>query len=182
MGTINIKQIIKEELNNINKILNLFNSTDLNKYGSIHDYLKYLDTIFSNSKIKNIVYHGVMNQLAPKDGVFKGYITYFSDNEEYAKTFGFPINRKIIIAKINIQRLYYSPSELADVPEEIHNTDQYTNPRIIKKQMNNFDSVIGIDAGQTNGKTIAVFDPKQIHILGSKQDIEFFKKYMNNEY
>ena len=68
----------------------------------------------------------------PKDNKFKGYVTYFSTNKKYAETFGFPINRKIIQAIINVINPYIAPSELADVPEEIHNTDQFTNPRIIK--------------------------------------------------
>ena len=33
--------------------------------------------------------------------------------------------------------------ELADVPEEIHDKDEYTNPRIIKATTKGFDSVIG---------------------------------------
>jgi hypothetical protein len=161
-------------------INNIFDSNqELSNIGTPERYAKYLNTIFPNSKVKDIVYHGAMEQLLPKDGKFKGYITYFTDVKNYAETVGFPVNRKTISAIINIKNPFYAHSELADVPEEVHLTDEYTNPRIIKKNTKGYDSVIGIDAGQKEGKTIAVFEPEQIHILGSKQDIDGFKKYVN---
>jgi len=164
----------------INAISDLFKSNpELASVGTPEQYVEYLNTIFPNSKVKDIVYHGAMEQMLPKDGKFKGYITYFTDIKNYAETVGFPINRKTILALINIKSPYISQSELADVPEEIHLTDEYTNPRIIKRNTKGYDSVIGIDAGQKEGKTFAIFEPEQIHMLGTKQDIEGFKKFTN---
>ena len=120
-----------------------------------------------------------MEHLLPKDGKFKGYVTYFTDFKKYAEKVGLPINRKIVSAIVNIKKPFNSKSELADVPLEVHVTDKFTNPRIIKSNASGYDSVIGIDAGQKEGKTIAVFEPEQIHILGNKQDIEGFKKFVN---
>jgi hypothetical protein len=145
--------------------------------GTPEQYSQYVASIFPNSKVKGIVYHGTMEQLSPKDGRFKGYVTYFTDSKNYVETFGFPVNRKIIAAVINVKSPYYAPSEIADVPEEIHNTDEFTNPRIIKHNNPQFDSVVGVDAGQKEGITVAVFYPEQIHILGSRQDIEGFKNF-----
>ena len=161
-----------------NAIKQLFkDNSELEYIGAPEQYGEYLKTIFPDSKVKDIVYHGAMEQLLPKDDKFKGYITYFTDSKNYAETVGFPVNRKTISAIINIKNPFYAPSELADVPEEIHLTDKYANSRIIKRNTKGYDSVIGVDAGQKEGKTFAVFEPEQIHILGSKQDIEGFKKY-----
>jgi hypothetical protein len=158
----------------------LFKSNkELVSTGSPEEYSKYLDTIFPQSIVRDIVYHGTMESLLPKEDGFKGYVTYFSTDKNYASTFGFPVNRKIVVAIINVRNPYEAPSELADVPEEIHNTDKYTNPRIVKRSGTKYDSVVGTDAGQREGKTIGVFTPEQIHILGSKKDIEGFRKYMN---
>ena len=168
--------------NKLNSIVEIFNKyPELSKIGTYQEYSEYLDTIFPNSKIKDIVYHGTMEQLLPKDGNFKGYITYFTTDKKYAETFGVPVNRKVVEAVLDIKDPYNSTSELADVPEEIHDKDEYTNPRIIKATTKGFDSVIGVDAGQEEGKTIAVFNPEQIHILGSKQDIEGFKKFTKRQ-
>ena len=61
----------------------------------------------------------------------------------------------------------------------MHNTNKFTNPRIIKSKKLGYDSIIGVDAGQKEGGTIAIFEPEQIHILGSKQDIEGFKEFVD---
>lgn len=160
-------------------VAEVFNgSKELSDIGNLDQYNAYINTIFPDSKVKDIMYHGAMEHLLPADGKFKGYVTYFTTAKSYAETFGFPINRKVISAVVNVQKPYNSPSELADVPEEIHNTDEYTNPRIIKAQGGNYDAVTGIDAGQKEGSTVAVFEPEQIVILGSKQDQEGFKKYV----
>lgn len=155
--------------------------TPKQKEQAIQQYSQYLNSIFPDSKVKDIVYHGAMENLLPQDGKFKGYVTYFTDTKRYAETFGFPINRKVVSAVIDIKSPYNAPSELADVPEEVHLTDQYTNPRIIKANAEEFDSVIGIDAGQEEGRTIAVFEPEQIHILGTQKDINDFKDFLNDE-
>jgi len=146
--------------------------------GTIDQYMDYLGTIFPSSKIKDIMYHGATEQRLPKDGKFKGYVTYFTDNKNYAQTFGFSVNRKIIMAVLDVNKPYMAPSELADVPEEIHNTDVMTNPRIIKRGKSDHDAVIGKDAGQKEGYTVAVFEPDQIHVLGTPKDLEGFRSYV----
>ena len=142
-------------------------------------YSQYLDSIFPNSKVKDIVYHGAMESQLPKDGKFKGYVTYFTDVKNYAETVGFPINRKVIQAIINIKAPYNAVSDLADVPQFVHDSDEFTNPRIIKANSTDFDSVIGTDVGQKEGRTIAVFEPEQIHILGNAEDVKGFAKFVN---
>jgi len=182
----NLKQGIADLNENPNTKLGvqeLFDSNpELANIGTQEEYFQYLNSIFPDSKVKDIVYHGAMEQLLPKDGKFKGYVTYFSTIKKYSETFGFPVNRKVVQAVVNIKNPYNAPSELADVPEEIHNTDEFTNPRIIKSKKLGYDSVIGVDAGQKEGGTIAIFEPKQIHILGSKQDIEGFKEFTRGQY
>lgn len=174
-----LKQLLLEEKtqSQINDIFEIY--PELKTIGTPQQYSQYLNTIFPNSKIKNIVYHGTMEHLVPTDGKFKGYVTYFTDVKNYAQTVGANVNKKIVSAVIDIKNPYIAPSEIADVPKEIHDTDEYTNPRIIKSSNNKYDSVIGIDAGQKEGRTIAVFEPEQIHVLGSKYDIEQFKKFVS---
>ena len=111
----------------------------------------------------------------------KGFVTYFSTDQDYANTFGFPVDREVYMAKINVKRPYKAHAPIADVPKEVHDSDEYVNPRIVKSTNKSYDSVIGKDAGQDSGDTIAVFDESQIHILGSKKDIEGFKKYKSTK-
>jgi hypothetical protein len=175
-----ISKIPTSKVINTNKYLSDLFITPEQKQQALQLYSQYLDTIFPDSQVKDVVYHGAMEQLLPKDGKFKGYVTYFSTTKKYSETFGFPINRKVIQAVVNIANPYNAPSELADVPEEIHNTDEFTNPRIIKSKKLGYDSVIGVDAGQKEGGTIAIFEPEQIHVLGTKQDIEGFNQFVQS--
>jgi hypothetical protein len=151
---------------------------ELKGIGSKEEYEKYLSTIFPDSQVKEVVYHGTMKGSKMKEEGAKGFVTYFSTDHEYANTFGFPVNREVYMAKVNVKNPYKAHAPLADVPKEVHDSDEYVNPRIVKNTNSSFDSVIGVDAGQDKGNTIAVFSPEQIHILGSPKDIEGFKKYI----
>ena len=77
-----------------------------------------------------LVYHNTMI----KQNEFKGYVTYFTDNKEYAETFkGLATGELQYTTFLNIKNPEnITHSELANVPEEVHMTDKYTNPAIIK--------------------------------------------------
>ena len=156
----------------------IFNSNpELAKIGTPQQYSAYLDGIFPNSQIKGVVYHGTQEGLIPTDN-FKGYVTYFSDSKQYSETFGVPINRKLVTSIVDVKAPYVATSEIANVPEEVHNTGEFINPAFVKSNTTGFDSVVGTDVGQTEGTTIVVFEPEQIHILGNKKDIESFKDFV----
>ena len=151
---------------------------ELASIGTTGEYAEYLDSVFPNSQVKDIVYHGAIESLLPKDNKFKGYVTYFSTSKKYSENFGMPINRKVISAVVDVQSPYNSSSPLADVPKEVHDTDEFTSPRIIKQNAKQYDSVIGVDAGQTEGNTIVIFNPEQIHVLGSNKDVKDFENFV----
>jgi len=106
-----------------------------------------------------VVYH---NSPSKDVDEFKGTVTYFTDNKKYAGSVKGAASPNQYEAYLNIRKPYEAPSPLADVPKEVHDTDQYTNPRFIKSGNGKYDSVIGKDAGQTDGITYAVFSPNQI--------------------
>jgi hypothetical protein len=108
-----------------------------------------------------LVYHNTLN----KQNQFKGYVTYFTDSKEYAESFkGFKLSGElqypVFLNLRDPQNITSSP--LANVPREIHVTDEFTNPAINKETNKNVDGVIGVDAGQKEGKTYVSFDPNQV--------------------
>ena len=109
-----------------------------------------------------VVYH---NSLFNNIEEFKGYVTYFTDSKEYAKTFKgieFP-NETQYEAYLNIRNPYNSAKPIADVPEEVFKEGNVVAPRLVKKFFGSgFDGLIGVDAGQTKGKTYVSFNPNQI--------------------
>jgi hypothetical protein len=141
----------------MNKIQDLFtNNPILAKIGTPEQYSEYLDTIFPNSKVKDIVYRGDKFKYdAPKDlkiGI------YFTLNKRYAQQYSGNITSALIDTN---EPLYISESP------------QYYWNRISDKtdRLSNYDSII-----YNKGEEI-VISSQQVYILGSKQDIEGFKKY-----
>jgi len=137
-------------------------------------YSQYLDTIFPYSKVKDIVYHGTdlskdsINFKTDRGGIFLAsspiYASYFSEQDN-----AYP-------ALIDFRNIYQAKKLTDDIgKEEID---------IIKTK--GFDSVIGkggiskMKQHQNDLEYIA-FKPQQIHILGSKQDIQGFKEFVGKQ-
>jgi len=111
----------------------------LSSIGTQEQYSQYLDTIFPNSKVKDIVYHGSsIKKLEEIDKRF--YVTYYTNNIEYVKSFNLK-NKYISAAIVNINNPLYTNKPIADaLPED----STYTSPRYTEDI---YDSVIGKDAG-----------------------------------
>jgi hypothetical protein len=146
-------------LNNIenNKIQDLFNSSpELAKIGSIEQYSRYLDTIFPDSKVKDIVYHGTNTKFDKFDSTFEG------TNEKGGRGVGFNFTR------------------------DLEDTDMYGDIKMSVLLNANKRVQKDTEAKQTplsyidDVDEIVVYDPEQIHILGSKSDIEGFKQFVDN--
>jgi hypothetical protein len=125
-------------------------------------YSQYLDTVFPDSKVKDIVYHASNVDFTKNnfekdwEGVFRGIFFYDKKSDVFGKQ-GYKYDNPAIINLIN--------------PEVGYEAVQKT-----------FDKVTGEGAIQYNEKGIVqavVFEPEQIHILGSKQDIEGFKEFVS---
>jgi len=146
---------------------------ELIEIGTKEQYEKYVKNIFPSSKYKGIVYHGSSTKkLTRIDKRF--YITWWSTSLDYVRSRRL-WRDNISAAVINIKNPLYTNKPLASMPPEV---GEYLSPAYTPDK---YDSVIGVDAGQENwgGKTIAVKNNKvETHILGTKEDIVNFKKYM----
>jgi hypothetical protein len=137
--------------------------TPQQKQQALQLYSQYLDTIFPDSQVKDIVYHGtrkydVLGKEKPKFDKFdKSFIGKGQGlrSDDMAKGFYFGsykiadrVGTRIIPAILNIE-------------EE--------NITTVRRNTEDFD---------TKGDVFLVFEPEQIHILGNKQDIEGFKEFV----
>lgn len=221
-----------------NSVLEVYKSNpELSKIGSASEYQEYINTIFPDSQVKDIVYHGTDGVFDKFDKSFTGKNTgkidegfVFSKIINYSKTYG----KNIIAAILNIKNPYIG---LFDRKKEFDDVDGYITPfkstiigrelttshsvtNFIVKDYDSVDKIITIkgkknnklykvkgdnvfnlknitgnsvdylvnpdktkvtslkpsDINQVNGEYV-VFEPEQIHILGSKQDIEGFKTF-----
>ena len=162
----------------------LFESNpELANIGTAEQYSRYLDTVFTNSVVKDIVYHGspskhdvfkTIDENA-KEERFKHTGAMFTSDKNYVNAFG----ENLYSVVLNIK----NPVILSDntgINSTFVATQYYSKWKSELK-----DGVIGHDAlldldHISEGNEYVVFEPKQIHILGSKQDIEEFKTFVNN--
>ena len=198
-------------------------------------YSQYLDTIFPDSKVKDIVYHGTkgkkFDEVDFSKNIFGGSVFYVSTDKReakgYAKKEGSIVSLLINAKNVQFQRDAFfgnRPQSKAEIQAEIdaiknskfalefigevveievfptlaeatefseRNSGWEPLTESVKqnklKELNNalvtteeFDTVLtNNDAGE---RTIYIVNQaEQIHILGNKQDIEGFKKFVEQE-
>jgi len=168
------------------------NTPQLSNIGTIEQYTKYLETIFPNSKLKGIVYHG--GTLNSKDrgkdsftGEYGGkHGMYFTGSPGRAKNYikggndDYKSRSKVYFALLNIER----PLDKKVWSKWKYNADTITDEGFKQMKDNNADGIIVTDLlSKINitqyGTQYVVLDMDQVHILGSEQDINMFKKYVN---
>lgn len=231
---------------------------ELANIGSQEQYSQYLDTIFPDSKVKDIVYRGGGNVITKAvDSTFgTGY--YFTPDKDYAKNFAeiaaardkgynlltavLNLNNPLIYVETKKQykteiseigrykqtlksRVEDAIRNKKDIPTlqgddsfYIYKEGKYYNQRGQEKSLQDIEEYVKLSTLKSSEDTVTtllsksdleniktelnsandgvvvnitekyedinkeyiVFAPNQIHILGSKQDIEGFKKFVNN--
>lgn len=175
----------------------LFNENpELSSIGTEQQYSNYLDTIFPDSQVKDIVYHG---GYASKESGFSkdktggsrkaGSAFYFASKQSalgYMGIMGDAPNLLSVILDIK------NPYKLFKNNKTDISFRDYGKEKIRKESVNN-DSIVYIDNSYRqaikepdaprevlpdDNDEYVVFEPEQIHILGSKQDVEGFKKFV----
>jgi len=155
--------------------------TPQQKQQALQLYSQYLDTIFPDSKVKDIVYHvgyNVIEKFTKRDNGI-----YFTDDLEYAEN--------LIIEKIKANALYAgvkmtteeAKKELKKYTVILNSQNIKEIPKVTSEIVKNLnkdgvDTIKGVEDGSKNIESYVVFKPEQIHILGGKQDIEGFKEFV----
>ena len=203
-------------------------------------YSKYLDTIFPESKVKDIVWHGSRSEerfenfdsqkIGDLDGGFFGKGFYFSEHKELAETYRSMrknSNGSLYAIKLNLKNpymwkdnqknfLYINKIDLKNTPKgdilidkdfEDDWVEELTK-RYNEKYSDKIESVdsieyadelnklasIGTDFLKDRGydgsiavnpiskqKEFVAFDESEIHILGSRKDIEYFRNFVSKK-
>jgi hypothetical protein len=165
-------------------------SSDIAAIGSKAQYMQYLSTIFKTSKVKDIVYHGTNKEFDKFESDFN---YYFSSNLEIAKGYSTKFtetpkpNVKSVL--LNIKNPYSVNGNSSDwFKIQLDNRTTRSIGNIVRDgRENNNDGVIinnvkdGLDKTDIISNINVVFEPEQIHILGNKQDIDGFKKFVDNK-
>jgi hypothetical protein len=150
-------------------------------------YSQYLDTIFPDSKVKDIVYRGAEKGIE-KHRAYSHWTLRKAIAENFAKQ-GVNLNKKdeskntVYFALLNIKNLIRS-IEITDKEHKERGFDAAASFPNQQKPDGTYyeneeanESIQLIDKNLNN--EITVFEPEQIHILGNKQDIEGFKEFVD---
>jgi hypothetical protein len=156
-----------EELNVKPGVQELFDSNpELSKIGDVFSYASYLNTIFPDSKVKDIVYHGSKIKIDTYKKGLDGGIHFGS--LEAAK--------EIKGGLENIQGVLLNIDKVKET-EDAGSPDKW-NSEILTAKRNNENGIYYRNVIEDIGSdSYIVFEPEQIHILGNKQDIDGFKEF-----
>ena len=157
---------------------NRINLLEKQKQQALQLYSQYLDTIFPNSQVKDIVSHNSPNKF-DKFNVNRGRLgigVYFGLNYKIYNTGKY--NYQALLNITNLKR--YDKGEFILTANKLYpSTDEYsTEPQDKLRKADESTGVNGYVSTSPVGTEFLVFEPEQIHILGNKQDIEGFKEFV----
>jgi len=168
----------------------LFKSNpELASIGSQEQYSQYLSTIFPDSELKDIVYHGGKQRIEKFTNDYFGTglgtlntarekqrtAIWFS-NFRGAETYG-SVQTPVVL---NIKNPGDGIQLLSDKYEEFTETDFLEQEDIEDFKAQGYDGLTGADFLEYNPEFI-VFNANQVHVLGSKEDIERFKNFVSTK-
>jgi hypothetical protein len=145
-------------------------NTELSEIGTEQQYSEYLDSVFPNSKVNDIVYHGTKGER------FEKFVENLESTERQGFFFTRDKNAAYSIKGGNVLQVLLDIKNLEFISQE--DRAEFRNigsPKDILKEAG-FDAV-EIE-GFADGTEINIFEPEQIHILGSKQDVKAFKEFV----
>lgn len=153
------------------KISEKFQITPQQKQQAQQLYSQYLDTIFPESKVKDIQVH-----FTPEKNKQSIFDSGFRINKPREKDISF-----ISIDKSNQWKDWFRNTPIY-VLLNIKKPAGYDRYSLKEKRQEDvtIDGGINIKTGPSNYATV-VFEPEQIHILGNKQDVEGFREFVSNE-
>jgi len=176
---------------------------ELSKIGNLEQYGAYLKTIFPHSVSKSIFFHGgrkgITTFIPPSNkkeftrnkgvnSATKDYGIYFTADRSLAKYYAsaWPKDdRQIYAVMLNMQNPLQTKAWFALNIRRALGAKNLLNPQAItSNDYQKFISSKGYDSILWHGERgeAIVFNPEQIHIIGSTQDINMFQKWIDNQH
>jgi hypothetical protein len=159
----------------------LFDSIpELESIGTEEQYSQYIDSIFPDSQVKDILKHTTsasVNKFKKGTGrLGEGVYLAAPDYKMYDKAG--PNVYRAVVNIFNVKRYDTGQFNIA-ATNQFPTQDEYSKES--QRKLQEQDKAQGVNAYISTAKTgteYNIFEPEQIHILGTKQDIEGFKKFI----
>lgn len=141
-------------------------------------YSQYLNTIFPDSKVKDILYH---NSSAKFDRFRESIFGISLSYSPLKYTYGDIVYNVIVDVKNPLTAPFEGTSEEKRLYSEEYR--KYNFPTLTPEgyPVYKYDASIEISSVTKEGFQIRVRTPEQTHILGNQKDIEGFKKFVSGE-
>jgi hypothetical protein len=183
----------------------------LREIGTDQDYLEYLETVFPESRIKQVMFHKTS---AKKFDEFRlsylggAYFSFYDVQSNLPKFIEKLLKTRTLLAKVNVKNpLIINRENAAEILKKTGLTTQSVAKLKQHFDMSQYDSILGypnelkdegeldsvkksleqgggievdlshLKANRRDRVELAVFDPKDIHILGSRADIDGFRAW-----
>lgn len=149
---------------------------ELASLGTREQYSHYLETIFPESKVRNVVWHSSLKDF--KEGSFKPE-SHFGTKNQAKSRIGFVKQ----VTTDFLAKEYFYPT-LLDIKnnKEVGDADYNWKEEITKAEGEGFDSISYENQGEVSHggveKSYVIFNPQQAYILGSKSDLEKFREFV----
>lgn len=182
--------------------------------GTKEQYSQYLDTIFPESKIKDIVYHQTLSRefnvkdwkLSRLGGAYFNFYNSERTDSQFTKMLSkyvmdFGRKNRTVIGVVDARNPFIINRKNAkEIEKKIGMSTQDTGKLRKNFDLSENDSILGyanplydrgelddlvnhnIPLNKKSGIELALFDPaNQIHDLGSKEDIQNFKQFVESK-
>lgn len=180
----NFKRFLNEDTNGVIKSgvdLVYKEHPELSDIGTQEQYSQYIDTIFPNSKIKDIVYHASPNKFTQfNDPSSSGLSHIWFSEKPLTGQFGGYIYSVLI--DITNPLSEWDPNYNQEIKSyESPINPEWRNNYHITGELPKFKYDGTIRKSRVDeGKSITVRNPNQIHMLGTDEDIKKFENYIKN--
>jgi len=182
------RNYVNNTFNSSQEVEELFDSNpELANIGTPEQYSQYLDTIFPDSKVKDIVYHHSDTKLTEFKKEFpEGYAARHGVSPKAKFFLRQPLKEEFLSKRPYLGQYLVNiinPNVMPVNADRSAKRDSGIKEGIQEALDNNQDGAIfdNIWDNRTWSDVLVVFEPKQIHILGSKQDVEGFKEFIRNQ-
>ena len=181
----NQKNLEQDYYTNKPGVQELFKSNpELANIGTPEEYSQYLDTIFPDSKVKDIVYHHSDTKITEFKKEFpEGYAAQKGVSPKAKFFLRKPLKEEFLSKRPYVRQYLINiinPNIMPVDTDRSVKRDSGIKEGIQEALDNNQDGAIfdNIWDNRTWSDVLVVFEPSQIHTLGSKQDIAGFKRFL----
>ncbi len=146
----------------------------LKQAGTFEQYEAYVNSIFPDSKIKDVLWHGTDEEFEKYDASKTGANFQFSKGIHFDRDAGKAgyWGRRTMPAVINAQDVFV----VEDAGDLEFARDRYRSGRMLGMR---FDTVVSNFQTETGGQYVSVAEPEQVHFLGTPSDVNDFRQFVN---